>query len=75
MSKHVAVVSEMSRLVQEHDLMSVSEVEQDVATQSDKNNQLKVPLNNPSFVTSVPVFRTLSLSFSLAKFVITIASS
>ena len=42
MSKHVAVVSELSRVVQTHKLMNVSELEQDIVTQSDKNTHLKV---------------------------------
>ena len=37
MSKHVAVVSELSRIVAEHDMMAVSECEQDIVTQSDRN--------------------------------------
>jgi vacuolar protein sorting-associated protein 45 len=36
-SKHVAVVSELSRVVAEHQLMAVSECEQDIVTQSDRN--------------------------------------
>jgi vacuolar protein sorting-associated protein 45 len=40
-AKHVAVVSELSRIVSEHDLMTVSETEQDIVTQSDKTNHLK----------------------------------
>lgn len=36
-SKHVAVVSEMSRLVGENQLMAVSELEQDIVTQNDKS--------------------------------------
>eukprot|EP00731_Ephydatia_muelleri_P008714 Em0004g1052a len=35
-SKHVAVISEMSRIVREHQLMEVSETEQDIATQGEK---------------------------------------
>ncbi len=42
MSKHVAVVSELSRVVQSHKLMNVSELEQDIVMQSDKNTHLKV---------------------------------
>jgi vacuolar protein sorting-associated protein 45 len=36
-SKHVAVVSELSRVVAEHHMMAVSECEQDIVTQSDRN--------------------------------------
>ena len=36
-SKHVAVVSELSRIVAEHHMMAVSECEQDIVTQSDRN--------------------------------------
>ena len=41
-SKHVAVVSELSRLVSEHHLMAVSECEQDLVTGSDKAGAMKV---------------------------------
>ena len=36
-SKHVAVVGELSRIVAEHNLMAVSECEQDIVTTSDRN--------------------------------------
>jgi vacuolar protein sorting-associated protein 45 len=36
-SKHVAVVGELSRIVSEHSLMGVSECEQDIVTSSDRN--------------------------------------
>ena len=42
MSKHVTVVSELSRLVGEHLLLEVSEVEQDMATRSDHSQHLQV---------------------------------
>ena len=42
MSKHVAVVSELSRLVSEYHLMAVSECEQDLVTGSDRANAMKV---------------------------------
>ena len=41
-SKHVAVVSELSRLVAEHHLMTVSELEQDMVTKSDRVGHAKV---------------------------------
>ena len=41
-SKHVAVVSELSRLVSDYHLMAVSECEQDLVTGSDKANAMKV---------------------------------
>ena len=41
-SKHVAVVSELSRLVSEYHLMAVSECEQDLVTGSDRANAMKV---------------------------------
>ena len=41
-SKHVAVVSELSRVVSDHHLMSVSETEQDIVTHSDRSASLKV---------------------------------
>lgn len=40
-SKHVAVVSELSRIVSEHQLMAVSECEQDIVAQSDRANALR----------------------------------
>ena len=41
-SKHVAVVGEMSRIVDQHKLMALSEAEQDVVTGSDKATAMKV---------------------------------
>ena len=41
-SKHVAVVSELSRLVSEYHLMAVSECEQDLVTGSDRASSMKV---------------------------------
>lgn len=41
-SKHVAVVSELSRLVSEYHLMAVSECEQDLVTGSDRASAMKV---------------------------------
>lgn len=49
-SKHVAVVSELSRLVSEYHLMAVSECEQDLVAGSDKANAMKTIetlLSNP----------------------------
>ncbi|XP_065194664.1 vacuolar protein sorting-associated protein 45-like [Sycon ciliatum] len=40
-SKHVAVVSELSRLVAEHHILQVSEVEQELACQSDHSTALQ----------------------------------
>ena len=40
----MAVVSELSRLVSEHHLMAVSELEQDMVTKSDRNNHIKVQI-------------------------------
>ena len=37
-------MSELSRIVSDHQLMAVSETEQDIVTQSDRNNAMKVPL-------------------------------
>ena len=41
-SKHVTVVSELSRLVSEHCLLEVSELEQDIACRSDHAQHLQV---------------------------------
>ena len=41
-SKHVAVVSELSRIVEQAKLMAVSEVEQDLVTRNDKSAAFKV---------------------------------
>ena len=43
-SKHVAVVSEMSRIVREHHMMELSETEQDIATQGEKRVIMEVLL-------------------------------
>ena len=40
--KHVAVISELSRIVSEQDVMKVSELEQDIITQSDRSTHFKV---------------------------------
>lgn len=40
-SKHVAVVSELSRVVSDHKMMTVSEAEQDIVTGSDRAGALK----------------------------------
>ena len=40
-SKHVTIVSELSRLVTERSLLDVSEVEQDLACQSDHSSALQ----------------------------------
>ncbi|GCC43486.1 hypothetical protein chiPu_0027509, partial [Chiloscyllium punctatum] len=40
-SKHVTVVGELSRLVSEHQLMEVSEVEQELACQNDHSSALQ----------------------------------
>lgn len=39
--KHVTIVHELSRLVQERHLLRVSEVEQDLATRESRNEHLK----------------------------------
>ena len=44
-SKHVTVVSELSRLVSERCLLDVSEVEQDLACQNDHSAALQVHVN------------------------------
>ena len=64
-SKHVAVVSELSRVVAEHNLMAVSECEQDIVTQSDRN-VFKVSRTHAlaSAVELAAVILTLSLSSS-----------
>ena len=41
-SKHVTIVSELSRLVTERSLLDVSEVEQDLACQNDHSAALQV---------------------------------
>ena len=41
-SKHVTVVSELSRLVSEHVLLEVSELEQDMSSKSDHSMHLQV---------------------------------
>lgn len=47
-SKHVTVVGELSRLVSERHLMEVSEVEQELACQSDHSRAQQVGSNNSS---------------------------
>lgn len=41
-SKHVLLISELSRLVAAHNLMDVSEAEQEMACQSEHSKSLKV---------------------------------
>ncbi len=41
-SKHVAVVSELSRIVTEHQMMGVSEIEQDLVTGTDRGKTMDV---------------------------------
>ena len=41
-SKHVTIVGELSRLVQDKSLLDVSEVEQDLACQNDHSSALQV---------------------------------
>lgn len=41
-TKHVTVISELSRLVNEHCLLDISELEQDLAVQSDHSAALQV---------------------------------
>ena len=41
-SKHVTIVGELSRLVQDNSLLDVSEVEQDLACQNDHSSALQV---------------------------------
>eukprot|EP00946_MAST-07B_sp_MAST-7B-sp1_P004100 g4100.t1 len=41
-SKHVAVVGELSRLVQEHNMMAQSELEQELACSDDHSSQLRI---------------------------------
>ena len=45
-SKHVAVVGELSRLVDIHGLMDVSECEQELACQNDHSQSLLVKFSN-----------------------------
>ena len=45
MTKHVTVISELSRLVKEHCLLDVSELEQDLTAQSDHNSALQVRMH------------------------------
>ena len=45
-SKHVTIVSELSRLVSERSLLDVSEVEQDLTSQSDHSSALQASNNN-----------------------------
>ena len=42
--KHVAVISELSRIVANQDVMRVSELEQDIVTQSDRSTHFKVTI-------------------------------
>ena len=42
--KHVAVISELSRIVADQDVMKVSELEQDIVTQSDRSTHFKVTI-------------------------------
>ena len=41
-TKHVAVVGELSRMVENNKLMALSEVEQDIVSGTDKNNAFRV---------------------------------
>ena len=50
-SKHVTVVSELSRLVSEHCLLEVSELEQDIACRSDHAQHLQVSFSTFNAVT------------------------
>ena len=45
-SKHVTIVSELSRLVSTRSLLDVSEVEQDLTCQSDHSSALQASINN-----------------------------
>lgn len=56
-SKHVTVVGELSRLVAERNLLEVSEVEQELACQSDHSSALQVlmlALEQGGFILSLP---------------------
>ncbi|NWI80938.1 VPS45 protein, partial [Dryoscopus gambensis] len=66
-SKHVTVVGELSRLVAERNLLEVSEVEQELACQSDHSSALQVlilallPLGSPLWLlVPVPELREVS---------------
>lgn len=58
-SKHVTLVSELSRLVQSHNLMAVSELEQEIACQGEHSKSLQVradyvqPLHKSIYVGAV----------------------
>ena len=51
-SKHVTVVGELSRLVNERNLLEVSEVEQELACQNDHSSALQVPVQSSLMSTS-----------------------
>ena len=54
-SKHVTVVSELSRLVGNHCLLEVSELEQDIAARSDNALHLQVGYLNLHEPTILPL--------------------
>ena len=54
--KHVAVISELSRIVSEQDVMKVSELEQDIVTQSDRSTHFKVTHEILSCTVCIQIF-------------------
>ncbi len=49
-SKHVAVLSELARLVEQHGLLDVSSFEQDLACDNDHSNHYKMLMDKVSSV-------------------------
>lgn len=65
----MAVVSELSRIVSEHHLMAISETEQDIVTQSDRNTHLKVNIIFLNIL-YIAYFFIVSLRFCLFLYLI-----
>ena len=58
-SKHVTLVSELSRLVQTHNLMAVSELEQEICCQGEHSKSLQVRLTQSAIAGSLIYLRII----------------
>ena len=71
-SKHVTIVGELSRLVQDKSLLDVSEVEQDLACQNDHSTALQVQycakVIAELFSSNFPVISSTFLLICITKF-------
>lgn len=65
-SKHVTIVGELSRLVQDKSLLDVSEVEQDLACQNDHSSALQV--QNLAKLEEVAKFSEICRTFLLISY-------